>query len=121
MRAIPEHHQPHENALKRVLRLLSTKAKSWINTVYISRTGDKYHWAWCNNLWCSKIPISRSDAKSQGYTPCAVCRPNDILLLADMGLIVLNGGLFVLNRGRLLGGALVARLRRFRTANTRKA
>jgi competence protein ComEC len=44
-------------------------------TVYITRTGKKYHRADCRYLAQSKIPIKLSEAKDQGYTPCKVCRP----------------------------------------------
>lgn len=43
-------------------------------TVYITNTGSKYHSEWCQYLRGSKIPISLSAAKAQGYTPCKTCR-----------------------------------------------
>jgi micrococcal nuclease len=43
-------------------------------TVYITRTGAKYHRASCRYLRKSMIPISLSNAK-QNYSPCSVCRP----------------------------------------------
>lgn len=43
--------------------------------VYITRTGSKYHRAGCRYLSRSQIPISLSDAKSNGYDPCSVCNP----------------------------------------------
>lgn len=42
-------------------------------TVYITKTGDKYHAGGCRYLKKSKIAIDLSDAKAQGYTACAVC------------------------------------------------
>lgn len=42
-------------------------------TVYITRTGSKYHRNGCRYLK-SKIPISLEKAK-QSYEPCSVCRP----------------------------------------------
>lgn len=42
-------------------------------TVYITRTGSKYHRSGCRYLK-SKIPISLEKAK-QSYEPCSVCRP----------------------------------------------
>lgn len=42
-------------------------------TVYITRTGDKYHRAGCQYLNESKIPISEDDARAQGYTRCSRC------------------------------------------------
>lgn len=43
-------------------------------TVYVTKTGAKYHKDGCRSLSKSKIPISLSDAKS-GYGPCSVCNP----------------------------------------------
>ena len=43
-------------------------------TVYITRTGAKYHRGSCRYLKYSKIAISLERAK-QGYSPCSVCRP----------------------------------------------
>ena len=42
-------------------------------TVYITRTGEKYHRKGCQYLSQSKIPVSLSDAKAQGHTACSVC------------------------------------------------
>ncbi|MDQ3802960.1 MAG: hypothetical protein M3416_03790 [Acidobacteriota bacterium] len=44
-------------------------------TVYITRTGERYHRGSCRHLHSSKIPVSLREAKSRGYTPCKVCRP----------------------------------------------
>jgi len=44
-------------------------------TVFITRTGKKYHRAGCSSLSKSCIPISRKDAEARGYTPCSRCRP----------------------------------------------
>ncbi|HUT05011.1 MAG TPA: thermonuclease family protein [bacterium] len=44
-------------------------------TVYITRTGSKYHRGNCRYLRTSKIPISLAEAKRMGYTPCKVCKP----------------------------------------------
>lgn len=41
-------------------------------TVYITRTGHKYHRAGCSYLR-SRIPIKLSDAISRGYTACSRC------------------------------------------------
>lgn len=43
-------------------------------TVYITRTGSKYHRDSCRYLKYSKIAISLEKAK-QSYGPCSVCRP----------------------------------------------
>lgn len=44
-------------------------------TVYITRTGSKYHLGGCRYLSRSKIPIAKTDARARGYTACSVCRP----------------------------------------------
>ncbi len=44
-------------------------------TVYITRTGRKYHRDGCRYLSHSRIPISLKDAQANGYTPCSVCNP----------------------------------------------
>jgi len=44
-------------------------------TVYITRTGKKYHRDGCRYLAASKIAISLKDAKAKGYTACKVCHP----------------------------------------------
>jgi competence protein ComEC len=44
-------------------------------TVYITRTGKKYHREACRYLTASEIPISLKGAKAKGYTACKVCRP----------------------------------------------
>jgi len=43
--------------------------------VYITNTGNKYHRAGCRYLSESEIPIEKSEAISEGYTPCSVCNP----------------------------------------------
>ncbi len=43
-------------------------------TVYVTRTGKKYHRAGCRYLSRSMIPISLDDAQA-GYDPCSVCDP----------------------------------------------
>ena len=42
-------------------------------TVYITRTGSKYHQSWCSYLSESKIAISLSDALDRGYDDCSRC------------------------------------------------
>lgn len=44
-------------------------------TVYITKTGSKYHRSGCRYLRQSKIAIDKSSAISQGYDPCSVCNP----------------------------------------------
>lgn len=44
-------------------------------TVYITKTGGKYHTSNCRYLRQSKISISKKEAVSGGYTACSVCKP----------------------------------------------
>lgn len=44
-------------------------------TVYITRTGSKYHQASCAYLKKSSIPISLKEACARGYSPCSRCNP----------------------------------------------
>lgn len=44
-------------------------------TVYITKTGTKYHRENCSSLRSSCIPISLSEAKQRGYEPCKICKP----------------------------------------------
>jgi len=43
-------------------------------TVYVTRTGSKYHRADCKYLAKSKIPMALKEAKTK-YGPCSVCDP----------------------------------------------
>jgi hypothetical protein len=43
-------------------------------TVYVTRTGNKYHRGSCQYLRQSKFPMPLSEAKRK-YAPCSVCRP----------------------------------------------
>jgi len=44
-------------------------------TVYITKSGSKYHRAGCSYLAKSSIPISKKEAIKRGYTPCSKCKP----------------------------------------------
>jgi hypothetical protein len=44
-------------------------------TVYVTKTGKKYHTSTCRYLAKSKISMSLKDAKSKGFTACSVCKP----------------------------------------------
>ena len=43
-------------------------------TVYVTKTGKKYHRGSCSSLRRSKIPISLAEAKRR-YSPCSRCNP----------------------------------------------
>ena len=44
-------------------------------TVYITRTGKRYHRDGCRYLSPNKIKTTVKEAQANGYTPCKVCRP----------------------------------------------
>jgi hypothetical protein len=52
---------------------LSEDAKA--ETVYITRTGKRYHRDGCRYLSQKKIRTTVKKAQANGYTPCKVCRP----------------------------------------------
>ena len=45
------------------------------HTVYITKTGTKYHQSDCGYLKSSKFSIKLEEAIERGYTPCSVCKP----------------------------------------------
>jgi competence protein ComEC len=44
-------------------------------TVYVTKTGNKYHRLGCRYLRNGGSPMALKDAKAKGYTPCKVCSP----------------------------------------------
>jgi hypothetical protein len=54
--------------------LLFVSAATFAQTVYVTRTGAKYHRGTCRYLHSSKIPTTLANAK-ESYTACSVCRP----------------------------------------------
>ena len=55
--------------------LLFVCALSAAQTVYITKTGRKYHADGCRYLSKSSIAIDLADAIARGFTPCGVCNP----------------------------------------------
>ena len=49
------------------------KTKTSTETVYITKTGEKYHRNGCQYLRKSKIAIDKSKAIAQGYSACSKC------------------------------------------------
>ncbi|MBR5240249.1 MAG: hypothetical protein IKW04_06730 [Clostridia bacterium] len=45
------------------------------STVYVTKSGTKFHRDGCSSLSKSKIPISYDDAISRGFEPCGRCKP----------------------------------------------
>ncbi len=60
-------------AEKKLVATQTTVPKDY--TVYITKTGSKYHKADCSYLSSSKIQIKLSEAKQKGLTPCDRCKP----------------------------------------------
>lgn len=50
-------------------------AASGDTTVYITKSGEKYHSDGCSSLKKSKISIALKDAVAKGYSPCSKCNP----------------------------------------------
>jgi hypothetical protein len=44
-------------------------------TVYVTKTGKKYHDEYCQYLSHSKVAIELSKAQELGYTACSICKP----------------------------------------------
>lgn len=55
--------------------LLLIAAVASAETVYVTKTGSKYHRASCQHLSKSSTAIELSDAIARGYEPCKTCRP----------------------------------------------
>lgn len=53
-------------------KITTTVASS---TVYVTKTGKKYHRSGCASLSKSKIKTTKDDAKKKGYTACSKCNP----------------------------------------------
>jgi hypothetical protein len=54
-------------------------AQSSSTTVYVTRTGEKYHRASCRYLSRSQIPMALGEA-SKRFGPCSVCKPPMLLV-----------------------------------------
>jgi len=52
-----------------------TQQNNQTDTVYVTKTGKKYHRAGCRSLSDSAIPMSLTEAKAAGYEPCSICNP----------------------------------------------
>ena len=48
---------------------------SFAQTVYITKSGKKYHSTGCSYLKSSATPIDLQNAVNKGYTPCSRCNP----------------------------------------------
>ena len=66
--------QGESNAVQNEASSLSPARESGEITVFVTRTGSKYHRGGCRYLARSSIPISITDAVER-YGPCSVCDP----------------------------------------------
>jgi micrococcal nuclease len=48
-------------------------------TVYVTKSGKKYHLETCSSLSQSKIAVRLEDAIHSGYGPCSVCNPPTLI------------------------------------------
>jgi len=67
--------------MKNKIRVLTTIFILLLNlaypqTVYLTKTGKKYHKGTCGSLSRSSISIQLTDAIAKGYGPCGNCRPS---------------------------------------------
>jgi hypothetical protein len=52
----------------------TTESSADNETVYVTRTGEKYHRGSCRHLSKSKSPLPLKEAAAR-YSPCSVCKP----------------------------------------------
>jgi hypothetical protein len=46
-------------------------------TVYVTKSGKKYHTENCRYVLGKKISLTRQEAIDEGYTPCKRCKPDE--------------------------------------------
>ncbi|HSZ72030.1 MAG TPA: hypothetical protein VK750_05100 [Cytophagaceae bacterium] len=56
---------------------LSIHFSSQAQTVYVTNGGKKYHMKNCSAVSSGKKGVEVSEAKKQGYSSCAVCKPDE--------------------------------------------
>jgi len=59
-----------------LLFFLLITSLAFSQSVYITKTGKKFHTSDCSYLKSSKIEISLNDAIGRGYSPCSRCNPD---------------------------------------------
>ena len=62
-----------------MLFIISSFISVTAQTVYVTKTGEKYHTESCRYLKYSKIAIDLAKAQQQDYTPCKVCKPATVV------------------------------------------
>jgi hypothetical protein len=58
-----------------IILVLAIAVCSFSQTVYVTKTGSKYHANGCQYLSKSKIALQADTAVARGYTTCSVCKP----------------------------------------------
>ena len=51
---------------------------TYAQTVYVTKTGKKYHEATCRYVSATASSLTVKEANSRDYTPCSVCKPATI-------------------------------------------
>ena len=78
-RRVPDEHRPvlfrRRGSTLLILLALLLSGPVYAQTVYITRTGAKYHDDGCRYLSRSKIKTTLSEARENAYTLCSVCKP----------------------------------------------
>ena len=62
-----------------ILFFFLTSQIGYSQTVYVTKTGEKYHEDGCRYLSRSKISTTLEDAQKNGYTACSVCKPSSTI------------------------------------------
>ena len=68
------------------LTLFFALAQTYGQTVYVTKTGTKYHKASCKYLKYSSISLQLSEAKKKDYTACSVCKPSSVVTSNKTGI-----------------------------------
>ncbi|UCS92316.1 hypothetical protein KZP23_16630 [Echinicola marina] len=68
------------------LTLFFALAQAYGQTVYVTKTGTKYHKSSCKYLKYSSISLQLTEAKKKDYTACSVCKPSSIATSNKTGI-----------------------------------
>jgi len=58
-----------------LILLIACSSQVYAQTVFTTKTGEKYHLEKCHYLKYSKKAVTIEDAISRGYEPCSICKP----------------------------------------------
>ena len=72
--AQPASAQPPVAAQSQPMTAAQNPQAASTETVYVTKSGTKYHKAGCQSLSNSSIPMNRTEA-AQKYGPCGICKP----------------------------------------------